>query len=88
MAKLIAITQALNEVLVYHKLDLTSYDGCDVESVGRADNDLIRPVYDARPFPFLESLWSSNRVKIFEEIIFCLVDEDEDYRRVKAEQMC
>lgn len=60
MAKSATITQALNEVMVDHQLDFTSYDGYDVESVGHADDDIIRAVYNAPPFPVLEYLRPSN----------------------------
>lgn len=51
----------------------------DVESIGHADEDLMRLVYNTPPFPFLESLQSFDRVMTFKEILFCSVDEDEDY---------
>lgn len=78
-AKSATITSALNEVIADHNLDLTSYDGYDVESVGRADENHMRVVYDAPPFPFHESLWLSDRVMTFEEILFCPMDEDDNY---------
>lgn len=61
-----------------NKLDLIGYDGYNVESIGCTDEDLMRVVYDALPFPFLESLKLSDRM------MTCLVDKDDDYQRVKV----
>lgn len=45
----------------------------------------MKTMYDAPLFSFVESIRSSDRVITFEEILSCLVDEDEYYRRVKGE---
>lgn len=49
-------TKALNEVIANHKLDFIGYDGYDTESIRGADDDLMRAVYDAPLFLFLDSL--------------------------------
>lgn len=43
----------------------------------------MRIVFDAYSFPFLESLWSSERLKAFEEILSSTTDEDEDYQMLR-----
>lgn len=54
--KLAAITQALNEVMADYKLDLTGYDRYNAESIRHADENLMKDVYGAPLFPFLEFL--------------------------------
>lgn len=53
--------------MVEHQLDLTGYEGYDVESIGHTDDDIMRDDYDALPFYFLKSLRSSDRVMTFEK---------------------
>lgn len=49
-----AITQALNEVMPNHPvLDLTGYDGYDLESIDRANEDLMKAAYGASHFALL-----------------------------------
>lgn len=63
--QIMAITQAFNEVMADHKLNLIGYDKYDAESIGCVDDDLMRDFYDAPPFPVLEFLQSSDRVMTF-----------------------
>lgn len=47
----------------------------------------MRVVYNAPPFLFIESLWSSDQVITLEVVLSCPADEDEDYRRVKDKEL-
>lgn len=46
-----------------------------------ANDDLMKAVLSSPVFSLLEDLQNSTRVRIFEEILYSLVDEDEDYSR-------
>lgn len=56
-AKSVAIIETQNEVMAdYPNLNLTGYDKYDAKSVGRADDNPPKVVYNVRLFPSLESL--------------------------------
>lgn len=47
----------------------------------------MKTVYNTPPFPLLDSLRSSNRLITFEEILPSPIDEDEDYQRLRDENI-
>lgn len=74
------ITKTLNDVIADHpNRNLRGYDGYDSESIERADNGLMKVVYNAVTFTFLYLLRSFDRIITFEEILASSMDEDEDY---------
>lgn len=50
-----------------------------------ADDDLMRTVFDASSFQFLDSLRSSEILKTFEKILASTIDENDDYQRLRDE---
>lgn len=64
------------------EVDHCAHEGYDPHSVELPDDNLIKAVLVPPPFPFLEKLRNSSRLRSFEEIIMSTTDEDEDYRRL------
>lgn len=71
----------------YPKLDLTKYDGYDPSSIARADDDLMREVYGAPPLPSWNLCASQLSSSPFGEILANTIDKDEDYQRVRDEEL-
>lgn len=67
----------------HHKLNLTGYDEYGLESIGRANEDLTKVVYNAPSFPFLDVLRSLDRLITFEKILVNPIHEDNEYQRVR-----
>lgn len=68
------------QVGCHPKVDLRSHEGYDLRAVEVADDNLMKAVLAPPPFPLLEELRNSSRLRSFEEIIMSPIDEDEDYR--------
>lgn len=67
------------------KVDLRSHEGYKPEVIETADDDLMTAVLNPPPFPFLEELRSSSRLRTFEEILSSPLDEDQDYFRLTGQ---
>lgn len=67
------------------KVDLRGHEGYNPEVIEMADVDLMKAVLDPPPFPFLEELRSSTRLRTFEEILSSPVDENQDYHRLTGQ---
>lgn len=80
------LLKTLNEVMADHpELNFIGYDVYDLESIERANDDLMKTVYNAPPSPFLDIFQSSDRLMTFEDILASSVDEDDDYQWVRDE---
>lgn len=61
-------------------LDLTGHEWYDPDSILQTLDDMMKTIFNAPLFLFLEFLKFSDRVMTFKEILASTNDEDEDYQ--------
>lgn len=68
-------------------VDLRDHEGYNPRVLETVDDDVMKAILSPPSFPFFEDLRSFSRLHTFEEIVASTVDEDENYHRLKEQDL-